>query len=638
MCVASRDNQTVPAPDVLSPAALSALTDPAALLDRAWALEPSLRLAERWEALDRLEELLRSGTPIPAPTSRSWPLELLAERAIDAAANVRLEEATELADRVLDEAEPTHEIAVVRALMARGRALAWSGTDAATRRADRILADVAARCQALGHTEWHGFVLFWRGNAIYFQNGDLQRAAELMRDGLEVLGPDSPRRSVVLNFYADVLAAQGAWDLAEAALAEADELADRDEDLKARAYNAWTRARIASSRGDARATERLLREAEGDAADWFETHIGVTFLADAADMLDRVGLREPAGAYLARAATRDPTDEFVQQARATLLARSGDPFEALDALQQLVRGRWLEKRLIWHRTLLIAWATFRAGRRDAGELAARALEQASATGGIEVARAGEFELVGALLPLAERAGSVHARSLLLAERPLLVRLFGAPELVLGDGTTVAIPSGKPGELVRMLAVHEHGLPVELVLEAFFPSIAPTVARQRLRQILARLRSALGDVVLRDGERLRLIPAWVDVREFLAAAARARATRPPRSIRSAYAALALRSGPPLPADRYAAWAEEICEELESEYLGLLDLVAADAAARGSHQEALTALDAAREADPLDTERYLTIAELLLALGRRGAAEYLVHLARIGPEDPRAHFAA
>jgi DNA-binding SARP family transcriptional activator len=628
----------VPAPDVLSPAALSALTDPAALLDRAWALEPALRLAERWEALDRLQELLGSGTPVPAPAGRNWQLELLAERAIDAAANVRLAEATELADRVLDDADPAHEIAIARALMARGRALAWTGTDAATRRADRILVEVAARCQALGNTEWHGFALFWRGNAIHFQNGDLARGAELMRDALEVLGPDSPRRSNVLNFYADVRTAQGAWELAEAALAEADELADRDEDVKSRAYNAWTRARIASTRGDADATERLLRDAEGDATDWFETHSGVTFLADAAEMLDRVGLREPAGAYLARAAARDPADEFVQQARATLLARSGDPFEALDALQQLARGEWLEKRLIWRHTLLSAWATFRAGRHDAGRLAARALEQAAATGGVEVARAGESELVTALLPLAERAGSPHARSLLLAERPLLVRLFGAPELVLGDGMPAAIPSGKPGELVRMLAVHEHGLPVELVLEAFFPSVAPTVARQRLRQVLARLRSALGDVVLRDGERLHLIPAWVDVREFLAAAAHARAARPPRSIRAAYAALALRGGPPLPADRYASWAEEICSELESEYLDLLDLVAADAAARGSHQEALTALDAAREADPLDTERYLTIAELLLALGRRGAAEYLVHLAGVGPDDPRARLAA
>ncbi len=295
--------------------------------------------------------------------------------------------------------------------------------------------------------------------------------------------------------------------------------------------------------------------------------------------------------------------------------------QALDALQELTRGDWLQKRLIWRHTALTAWAMFRAGRDGSGVLAARALEQAHANGGTGVALSGEPQLIAALAPLAEDAGSQLARELLLDGRQLLVRLFGAPRVSRSDGSIVELPAGKPGELVRMLALHSHGLPVEVVLERFFPEAPPTASRQRLRQVLTRLRAAAGEIVLRSDDTLRLVPAWVDVREFHVAADRGRPRRGSSSVQSAYAALALHSGPLLPADPYAEWAEEARDQVEYRHLALLDLVAADAAARGSHQEALTALETAREADPLDQGRNSEIATQLRALGRESAARYL-----------------
>jgi DNA-binding SARP family transcriptional activator len=103
------------------------------------------------------------------------------------------------------------------------------------------------------------------------------------------------------------------------------------------------------------------------------------------------------------------------------------------------------------------------------------------------------------------------------------------------------------------------------------------------------------------------------------------------VQLAYAALALHAGPLLPADRYAAWAEEARDQAEYRHLELLDLVAADASARGAHQEALTALDAAVAEDPHDTERYSAIAEQLLALGRHATAQYLAQRAGIKLDD-------
>lgn len=55
-----------------------------------------------------------------------------------------------------------------------------------------------------------------------------------------------------------------------------------------------------------------------------------------------------------------------------------------------------------------------------------------------------------------------------------------------------------------------------------------------------------------------------------------------------------------------------------HLALLDLVAADAAARGSHQEALTALEAALTEDPDADDRRAAITQHLEALRAQRAA--------------------
>ena len=558
-------------------------TGPAELLERAWALEPLAAWGERSAVLDRLEDLLeRHAAPAP-PTGRDWSLELLAERAIDAGRMLRLDEALELVDEVLRTANASHHIAVGRAQLAAGQALAWTGTEAAAQEADRAFADAAEQFAAIGNRDWQGSALLRRGYSVWFQSiGDLPRAESLIREALDTYEPGSPRIPAALSYYADILTDLGKFDDADRALEEARLLAERDGIRKALGELAWSKASVAAGRGDARATERLLREAERETSDseWSDGHLGNSLLLDAAELLDRVGLTDQAWEYFERGRERaGDANEEVRQARATLLARSGDPLEALDALQELVRGNWLEKRRVWRHLLLTAWATFRAGRGGAGELAARAFEQAIASGGMRIAQAGEAQLTAALAPLAERSGSAPARELLLAGRELIVRLFGTPSVVRSDGVAIQLPPGMPGELVRMLALHEQGLPSEVVLEAFFPDAPPASGRQRLRQVLTRLRAVAGPVVVRDGDHLHLVPAWVDVREFLAATDRVRSARGPRAVQLAYAALALHDGPLLPTDPYATWAEEIRDQVEYRQLATLDLIAADAIARG-----------------------------------------------------------
>ena len=200
---------------------------------------------------------------------------------------------------------------------------------------------------------------------------------------------------------------------------------------------------------------RNIAEVEQHLGDWFGTSSGVAFLADAAEMLDRVGDIGAADSYLGRAVGRDPHDEFVLQAQAVLLARRGDPVEAIRQLHQLSLAPWLEGRQVWRHTLLRAYATLRAGQDGAGRLAALALDQAAELGGVVIARVGEPELLETLLPLAQRAGSPIAASLMAPPPTLLIRLLGS-DTVERAGERLQLPAGKAASLVRLLAMNPRG--------------------------------------------------------------------------------------------------------------------------------------------------------------------------------------
>src|SRR5579871_761648 len=193
-------------PNELSDPNQIAATDPAALLERAWLLEPLAGWSERSAQLDRLEELLETAASPAPPPGRDWRLELLAERAIDAGRMMRLDEALALVGQVRRDADPSHEIALGRAQLAAGQALAWMGTEAAAEEADRAFAEATERFAALGNREWQGSALLRRGYSVWFQSvGNLPRAELLIREALDTYEPGSPRIPAALAYYADVL-------------------------------------------------------------------------------------------------------------------------------------------------------------------------------------------------------------------------------------------------------------------------------------------------------------------------------------------------------------------------------------------------------------------------------------------------
>lgn len=583
------------------------------LLRRAFEDEPRLSITRRAAALDEADALLAAGRGIPSEQGRVWRLEVMAERAIDEARANRLESALALADQVLStpDVDLAAPAAAARALEARARAWAWSGTDRSAARADRLFAEVADRYAALGATEWQGFVTFWRGFCLHQNHGDWPRATGLMREALAILAGRSPRRATVLSFFADLLIIGGRFDEAEQAIDEGIGLADEDDDAKTRDYLQWTAAKLSSARGDRLSTERHVREVEREGGEWLSHHGGVSFFADAAELLDRVGLDRQSRACLDRAVRANPDDDSCRQAVATIEARSGDPVDGLEALQDLMAGEWLDKSLMWRHVALQAWCLLRIGDDGAATTARHAFELAAASCGVQAAMLNEPELMTALAPPAAAAGSLPAHEVLCADRAITVRLLGTTQLRRADGAPVDLPPGRPAELVRLLAIHRRGVAVEEVVDALFGDVSLEAGRNRLRQVLHRLRSTADGIVIREGDRVRLVPAWVDVTEFVAAADRALASSGVLALRRAHAALALwcADAPQVDLDPYVPWAQDILAIVEQRRLALLDLVARDARRRGSDRELIAALRAATDQEPDSPERRAELAREL-----------------------------
>ena len=153
----------------------------------------------------------------------------------------------------------------------------------------------------------------------------------------------------------------------------------------------------------------------------------------------------------------------------------------------------------------------------------------------------------------------------------------------------------------------------------WPECDGATGRSRLRNTLNRLKARSGDIVVRNGDALELAAdVVVDVAGFETAAEEALAA--PAAARAGLArrAVALYRGELLPGDRYANWAAAPRERLRRRYLTLVDLLAADAEARGDLDEAVRQLDAGMAIEPLDDLRPARAARLLLSQGRRASA--------------------
>ena len=443
--------------------------------------------------------------------------------------------------------------------------------------------------------------------------------------------PGDPNvRVSVLPYRAFVLIDLGRYAEAEAALSELRRTAMNVGKLgneRSAAFARWAAARMASQQGDAQTTWAACRAvARSEVA--VDTGDGAYFRADAAQLLSRVGWSDEAEAFLAEARARDPgVGSQVDLAEYVVAAYALDHDRAQAMLERLDGGEAVEPRMRWRVTLLHAYLSYRAGDGSARRLAAAAFEEAAQLATPDLPMIQDAEVARELLPLA-LDGSASARDA-ARTRVARIELFGRFR-VERDGHD-SEPTGRPGQLIAYLALHDRQANVDRVIEALWPDSEPARGRERLRTVLRRVRRDHEDLIERRDGLLRLADhVTVDVEEFLGFCRRTTDGSPDRE-RAAAAALAIHRGAPVPGLVHLDWAEPSLRHLEEWTLAMHDVVADETAADGRLDEAIRSLLVALELDPVAEHRYLVAARLLAQQGRRARALQLLSEARRALED-------
>ncbi len=189
-----------------------------------------------------------------------------------------------------------------------------------------------------------------------------------------------------------------------------------------------------------------------------------------------------------------------------------------------------------------------------------------------------------------------------------------------DGELAPLPPGLATEAIKIVALNRQII-VDQLVELLWEDASPGVGVRRLRNVLWRIRTSCGELVLRDGQFLRLAnDAVTDVGRFETLAARAldRVTPLGEAAAAAREALQLYRGELLPANRYDDWTTRARELVARTKVSLLELLIDDALDNERTGEALTLLDRLVQEDPNDEAPLVRIAELHLLSGNRSRA--------------------
>lgn len=218
----------------------------------------------------------------------------------------------------------------------------------------------------------------------------------------------------------------------------------------------------------------------------------------------------------------------------------------------------------------------------------------------------------------------HAISVGTGSAMSRVRVLGTFAVLIG-GRDVT-PTGHPAEVIKILAAHGEPLHVEQVAGVLWPDAPAGKGRERMRNVLVRLRGTCGRTVERNGPTLRMAAhVQTDHAAYMRAAATAidlLLARDPSAIDAGRRALSLHHGDLLPGDRYADWTALPRERLRRQLLSLLDLLARAAAAVGDTDDAIRLLARALDIDRYDEARYLQSARLLFDDDRAAAATQIL----------------
>jgi DNA-binding SARP family transcriptional activator len=539
------------------------------------------------------------------------------------------------ARHILAEAPADEPITRARASYFLGVALCWrrdreGGRDeTALAEAEECFGRASGIYRSLGMRSAAAAVApYWAVN-LEFARGQAAAAMSRIEESLS-LAADRPRRWAHSLIWRAWFAAElGQDELCRATVGEILRVAEQLDSDTLRAQGHWKLAILASYSGNAAATLDHIRQAEEHKGAWWGPGSG-DFLAEAADLLDRVGHVGLAREYLERVKA-EPKDaaHLVALAEAALEARHGDPRRAEELLLGLAHRR-IDPREYWRVTLLRGFAALRRGADvAAGALAAQAFEGAARLGQHKLPLIRERAVTEQLLGLAASTGQPAAIALKAASLPMSITVLDRFELTVA-GRPVGLGSSQEAQLLKFVAVSGGRVVAEKAAGALWPEVGAVARHHRLRTVLSRLRHLAGNVLSRQAEMLVIEDGVrIDLNAFLAEADRALALSVsdlPMAAAIAKGAMAVYRGEVLPEDRYEDWAERARQKVQTVMLDLLDLCGREAVRRGDLDSLRRAVERTIELAPYDDLRYLKAASALVEQGRCGEALAVVHRAR------------
>ncbi len=153
-------------------------------------------------------------------------------------------------------------------------------------------------------------------------------------------------------------------------------------------------------------------------------------------------------------------------------------------------------------------------------------------------------------------------------RPDAVVSILGPLAVARDGERSMPPAGHPSTVLAYVALHTT-VHIEQLVDVLWPDATVEQGRRRLRNVLARLRAVVGDVVVRRDQQLLLAGGVeVDAHRFEDLARRALGATGPGQLALIDDALAAWTGPPLADWPYDDWALRAAEQLSATRHALL----------------------------------------------------------------------
>jgi DNA-binding SARP family transcriptional activator len=482
------------------------------------------------------------------------------------------------------------------------------------------VADELTRAGALfrlaGERDWEAFTHRAVGYGCHFTAGAFDLAIDHLQQALALAPTPGTDRADTLTCLGEVLIHAGRLDDADVVLQEASAIGRRLADDRIIAYASWSGAELAGQRRDRDAAAAAIARVEQHPEGWFERLAGVDFLAHAAEIHMVLGDEDAARALLVRAEERaagGAREDVPQGARARYEVMYGDPATGEVLAEALERNPAMYRRDRWLRLLLRAAAVGRQGRLDE----AAALVEQSRRAAADIGDPGRIERrEPELLALAQPGAAVATEP--DAARVVLLGRFAVER----DGVDVSPPPGRTALLVKALALRG-SITADEVVDLLWPEADLATGKARLRNVLSRVRSSSGELVVRDGDTLRLADGTeVDADRFEQSAEQALAAPGEERAGLARGALTRFGGELLPGDRYEDWTLAPRERLRRRHLALLDVVAGAALHDGDLDEAGDLLEQAITVDPLEEARYVELARALASQGRpRRAQEVL-----------------